>query len=387
VIITDSISAFCSSAFCKSKSQAYVEGLIAALSAACIWTAAAHGAAYSITDLGTLGGTTSQARAINDSGQVVGYASLPGDSASDAFLWSNGKMTDLGSLDGEGSAALAINNSGQVVGFTAEPEGAIQAFLYSNGTMTDLGPPGGYYSEAEGINNSGQIVGVFASPVDLNDHAFLYSGGQMIQLTKGPGSASAINDSGQVVGNDGFDGETGFLYSGGTMTNLPTLTGPNGANEPHAINDSGQIAGSSYPSTGVGRHAALFFDGTITDLGVLGGGDGDGESDAYGINSSGQMVGFTLANGQVGPHAFLYSDGVMTDLNSLIPANSGWTLTFAFGINDSGEIVGYGTNPSGLTQAFLLTPVPEPASAGMFILGTCIILARQRRPNPTPIML
>lgn len=53
---------------------------------------------------------------------------------------------------------------------------------------------------------------------------------------------------------------------------------------------------------------------------------------------------------------YLYSNGECHDLNNLIPAGSGWELQYASGINDVGQIVGYGTY-SGLTRAFLLTPV------------------------------
>ena len=59
----------------------------------------------------------------------------------------------------------------------------------------------------------------------------------------------------------------------------------------------------------------------MIDLGTLGG----GSSYAYGVNDSGEIVGYSwLANG--GQSAFLYDDGTMLDLNSLLPSNSGWDL-------------------------------------------------------------
>ena len=67
--------------------------------------------------------------------------------------------------------------------------------------------------------------------------------------------------------------------------------------------------------------------------------------------------------------AFLYSGGVMTDLNTLIPSNSGWTLDGATGINDLGQICGTGVNPSGQTDAFLLTPTPEPSTLALLGMG------------------
>jgi probable HAF family extracellular repeat protein len=74
---------------------------------------------YTITDLGTLGGMRSYATAINNSGQVVGYADTSAsnnDEARHAFLYSGGTMSDLGALGGIGSRANGINDLGQVVG-------------------------------------------------------------------------------------------------------------------------------------------------------------------------------------------------------------------------------------------------------------------------------
>jgi uncharacterized protein (TIGR03437 family) len=45
----------------------------------------------------------------------------------------------------------------------------------------------------------------------------------------------------------------------------------------------------------------------------------------------------------------------MQDLNTLIPADTGWILSLASGINDSGQIVGNGAI-NGVSHAFLLTP-------------------------------
>ena len=100
---------------------------------------------YTITELGTLPGFPStNARAINASGQVVGSISNPHSpsktGSSHAFLWEQGVLTDLGTLGGIGSEANAINDAGQVVGWTevtglAHP----RPFLWERGVMTDLG--------------------------------------------------------------------------------------------------------------------------------------------------------------------------------------------------------------------------------------------------------
>src|SRR5438093_507104 len=69
-------------------------------------------------DLGTLGGSFSVAEAVNDSGEVVGWAETA-DGALHAFSWTAaGGMVDLGTLGDRGSEASGVNASGQVVGVT-----------------------------------------------------------------------------------------------------------------------------------------------------------------------------------------------------------------------------------------------------------------------------
>ena len=85
--------------------------------------ATARSSSVTVTDLGTLGGTSSQAVAVNNSGQVVGYSKIAGNETH-AFSWTKkGGMVDLGTLGGTSSRAAAVNSGGQVVGYsiTAAP--------------------------------------------------------------------------------------------------------------------------------------------------------------------------------------------------------------------------------------------------------------------------
>lgn len=196
-----------------------LQGLV--MLTASTWGGVAQAATYTITDLGTLGGSPffsplPQSYGINAAGQVVG-GTLTATWARHAFLSSNGVMTDLGTLPlGTlpvgywDTAATGINNAGQVVGTSyTSTSYSRHAFLYSNGVMTDLGSLSGGSGEsfATGINNAGQVVGYSWSN---SIHAFLYSNGVMTDLGGFPGSwrsqATGINDAGQVAGWSGIHG-------------------------------------------------------------------------------------------------------------------------------------------------------------------------------------
>ena len=167
-----------------------------------LWNAGA------VVDLGTLGGVGSEARAINDSGQIAGSAHLDGGSLH-AFLYSGTGLTDLGTLGGKNSTAYGIDNAGEVVGASQTAENGVQhAFLYRQGAMTDLGTLGGNESQANGINDSGWIVGWSRTAGD-GQRAFVWRTGRMVDLNSlisaGPGiwleEAIAINAAGQIVAN------------------------------------------------------------------------------------------------------------------------------------------------------------------------------------------
>ncbi len=93
---------------------------------------------YSVTDLGTLGGSSSYAYGINSSGQVVGWTDIgdisDGNRVEHAFLYSGLTMTDLNSLIDPSSgweldSAQAINDAGQIVGYGINGLGQEHAFL------------------------------------------------------------------------------------------------------------------------------------------------------------------------------------------------------------------------------------------------------------------
>jgi probable HAF family extracellular repeat protein len=128
-------------------------------------------------DLGTLPGMSeSFAHFINSSGQIVGVSTFSTSGALRAFLWTEPSiMTDLGTLGGSESNALAINSSGQIVGDSTTSSGAKHAFLWTASSgMQDLNtfvinlPAGISLMGATANNDAGQIVGYTS-----NSRAFL----------------------------------------------------------------------------------------------------------------------------------------------------------------------------------------------------------------------
>jgi probable HAF family extracellular repeat protein len=109
--------------------------------------------------LPSLGGTASAAYSINEQGDVVGDSATEGNSKEHAFLYRKGALRDLGTLGGDTSYATAINNNGSIVGYSNK-----HAFVYVNDKMHDLNdliPPNTDWvlHQALSINSRGQITG------------------------------------------------------------------------------------------------------------------------------------------------------------------------------------------------------------------------------------
>jgi probable HAF family extracellular repeat protein len=312
---------------------------------------------YTITDLGPCIYTVS----INNAGQVVG--TRPTYSA---FEWTSGSSSNVGTL-GSTSFGNDINSSGQVVGYSYNGS-YLDAYICTNGVMTDLGRIS-TTSYANAVNDAGIAVGTSDTSPGVYYHAVVWQNGVLTDLGPQIGSARDINNSNLIVGS--YNGGAFKLQLGGTVQMLPGL--PDETNcQANAVNDNGWIVGYSQYNGGPSiSHAVLWTGAGIQDLGALGG--PSQSSEAFGINGQGLIVGGS--NG----HAFIYdATNGMRDLNSLVSSAPGWVLTEADSINDSGAIVGVGTI-GGETHAFLVTPVPEPACAGLLWGGALVLSSRRLR--------
>jgi probable HAF family extracellular repeat protein len=245
------------------------------------------------------------------------------------------------------ASALVV---GILVAFIARPAAATTFYH-----LVDLGP-----GTATAISQSGDAAGYVG-----NDAAY-WSGGTMHDL--GPGRAFGINDSDQVVGQMGSTNpglSHAFLYSNGTMQNLGVLPGGS-YSYATAINDAGQVAGTS--GIAFGDVSAFYYDGAMQGLGTNG--NESGSSFAYAINDSGIVVG--QANSLAGyGHAFMWtkarglhdlgtingfirdtSEALAISNNGLIvgqssPGHAFSTMGNGNGLSDLGPGSAYGVNDAG----------------------------------------
>src|SRR5436190_3210282 len=271
------------------------------------------------TNLGTLGGTDSYAAGINSSERVVGY-SLNASGLDHAFLWTPGgtggvpgnvQMKDLGTLGGNSSEAYAINQNGQITGYAQNSQND-HAFVYSGGIMTDIGTllgtalPNSYgYS----INDSGHIAGTAYNSKFSSSHTFFYNGITAVDIgSLGQGAnGSAINNNDQITGYSTTGGvDHAFRYADGVLTDLGTLGGD--WSYGNGINNSNLIVGGSFIDAADSIYHAFSATGnSLTDLNssVDSSGAGWVLIEARAINDAGQIVGVGSLGGA--NHGFLLS--------------------------------------------------------------------------------
>ena len=302
--------------------------------------------------LGTLGGKNSSINwnGINDPGEAVGMSetSVLDPNGEDLcgfgthatclpFLWQNGVMHALPTLGGNNGQASAINNSGQVVGYA------------ENGIVDSTCPAG--------VTNNRVDLPVLWDKDEGKEKAQPLS-----TIGNDPdGVAFGINNQGQAVGYSGTCTAVNFavLWESGTATPLPDLGTPGAI--AYAINGHNQIVGQAVNSEGTAL-AAIWENNTVRSLGVLL--PGDAAAFATSINNRGQVVGSSFDSSSNWSHGLIWENGRMFDLNQLFPALSNLYVISASNINESGQIAGMAVEMAGpragtIVHSFLATPVNE----------------------------
>ena len=226
--------------------------------------------------LPTLGGNNGQASAINNRGEVVGFAedgavdsTCPAGTTNNRIalsaLWENGKAQALPLVGSDVDGfALGINDRGQAVGYSGNCTTATHAVMWQDKTafvLQDLGGAGSNFAYV--ISNRGQIAGQIGTADGTTFHAGAWlngADGAVTDLGVLPEDfaafATGINNRGQVVGNNfdsSFNWSHGFIWQNGVMTDLNTLISADSnlfIISASNINDLGQISGMATVQSG-----------------------------------------------------------------------------------------------------------------------------------------
>ncbi|WP_310497684.1 PEPxxWA-CTERM sorting domain-containing protein [Sandarakinorhabdus sp.] len=353
--------------------------------------------------------TTSVARAISANGQITGEAPIGADAVGNTAT-NYGSVGNLASTAIPGPAGTTnsftrgINDSGVAAG-TAQNNVAntSQAILASTSGLTLLNAASGFANAgATGINNGGTVVGysqsigIFAAegtarPISAGQ------GQQTATVWDALGNAStlanpfgnfnslatAVNAAGQVAGAANRSAgavSNAVIWNGANATALATLGTERST--ARSISSTGWVAGRT-DQLSDGSFVGSVWDSAGAKFG-LAPVAGCGMSDLRSINSKNTVVGFSLNGACSGvATASLWQwngsgfDGF--ELGSLVVNLNGFTLQAPQGINDLGQIVGFGFDAQGNTRGYLLTAVPEPASWAMLICGFGLVGAAARR--------
>jgi len=366
--------------------------------------ALADDAQYNVSTLSALGGTSSGGNTANNRGIIAGYSNMPGNTSRHAAVWRNDAshtLVDLGTLGGPNSSVTwnVKNDRGLIAGIAQtdmpDPLGELwssaffypgpnnfgfinRGFVYQNGKMRDLGTLGGNHSFAAGANNHNEVVGWAEN--DFHDAACVPP--QILQFRPvvwGPGidqirelplvggdtsgAATAVNDSHVAVGISGicdqaigrYTATHAVMWSKGEVTDLGNL-GAEFWNTPTAINQAGTVVGFAGVAGDPDGNTINAFIWTQSDgMQLLPGLAGDVDIEAYGINNSGTVVGLSCdATGVC--KAVRWDDGVVTDLNS-VKGTFADRLETAKDINDQGEITGRAISATSVRTTYLAVPI------------------------------
>ncbi len=307
-----------------------------------------------------LGGGLAVPEDLNDAGEIAGGQDL-GKGGHLGIYWDSQnnpfQLPGLPSGTSNSQWAHGINSIGQVVGMAQEgaPNFWGHAVIWLGSSFqTDLGfMGGGTYSEAYGINDLGEVVGV-ASVANTNQHAFLWKGGQYTDLStwSGGGASSkaySINRHGVIVG---LNANVASVFEDGVVTALKMPRGVSAYTPAIDINDNGDIiaTGSKGYPIDVG---VLWRNRTAIDLGTLPGGT---ISRAYHLNASGEIVG--AANTTSGYfHAVKWTvtpTPTWTDLGHVLPGSTGAPLLVGSGDLSANSTITV-TMSNGLPNALMFT--------------------------------
>lgn len=331
----------------------------------------------------------SEARGVNEAGQVVGFEVLPEYLARGIYWDADGSPAFLDPLPGDNTTiANHITESGVILGQSVK----VTVEQHGHQIRIIMDQKAARWREGQVINindevrEGGDLVKLhFAMDADDRDRIVGFSG-----LRQGPPFDSngflfddgvvtdletlqrpvAINNRNQIVGYTMGQAKA-YLWDDGNLINLhnhPNIGGV--TTRAYDINDDGWIVGEAQFHISKPEEPALWRDGVPTRLvpdvnrpqGI-----------AFAVNNAGQIVGFyndldDLNSPWVGA---LWENGERLKLLDLIPPELGWEVLFPFDISENGTIVGGGFRNGRVGRAFIMVPVGGCAGGERIAKARC----------------
>jgi len=251
---------------------------------------------------------------------------------------------------------LAINNSGDIVGWQTV-SGSPRAFVHRGGQLTFLPNPSNRpLSIARDINDAGVVVGnAYMTPSDEPGHAMRWTSASSAWSVKDLGvlpggivsEATGLNEAGKIVGHSNaqsFLADQGFIY-----TDANGMTGllPDETFVPQDINELGVVAGNGYSTS----KKVDLATGAVTNLTTP---SVYQQSFAYALNDSGQVAGSVMSTTGLGQVVARFNAGSgWQELGGIGGGTcSGCVDNVGLGINSAGSVVGIGWPRTGVSAPY-----------------------------------
>jgi probable HAF family extracellular repeat protein len=280
----------------------------------------------------------------------------------------NGKLHNIQPLNapaGGYSWAYGMNNLGAVVGYCNNASGTtFHAFIWTveDGTV-DLGVPDwavGDFGRAEAINDAGVVVGMVGS-VPFNLRGCIWFDGDSVEIPTFGGNesrAKSLNDLNDVVGMARLESGKmrGFVVPNGDVDSMIELSAPkDGGAWATDINNKREVVG--WGTNADGTYHALYWslqDGMVylpepEDETIW-------QSYAYGINDAGQIVG-KLQDPDGNNFACIWFEGDVYLLEQMLVIDQDIRYYSARDITESGSIATAGNYTDGTKRAEILVPI------------------------------
>jgi len=317
---------------------------------------------YVIRDLGTFGGTSASAPAINDRGQVVVNVNF-----TESFSW---VYTRAFIVDGDrtsilpiGFSASGITSRGDVVG-RFDWQYRVPA-IFQNHAMTGLSIAGWPYITTTSVpatNDKGQVVGSrvlsdsYGRP-SQTERPVLWQNGQGAMLAPSlmdslfpgaPAYATAINDSGLIVGYGLGQNSTPVGFYGANNVFVTLNADPEHPGKtPTAVNNRGTITGHTGVSSSCEPKRGFVVERGVYRLLPM-----TGTVQPRAISDSGVIAGTISQSSTCNPTVAFVLDGTAL---TMLPQLPGGSQSGALAMNKSGDVAGYAYGPSGGSHAVVWT--------------------------------